>query len=405
MHTNAQGEMGDPTEYIDAAIEVANQKNAAGSQQVAASAWYPVGPNAVPGNLTGYMQNGIGRINCITFHPTNASTYYVGVAQGGLWKTTNNGASWTPLTDNLPITRISDIALDPADPNNTIYISVCDFEYIGFGLYLNGRKRNTHYGLGVYKSTDGGLTWNPTGLTFQLTQGEASLIRKIIIDPANSNNILACGVTGMYRSTDAGATWTNVNTGLFWDMVQSPSTPNTIFAATGWVMNSNDGSAGILKSTDFGATWTTLPTGIPATGLVQRVKLGMSAANPLYIYALTVDTQSGLYGIYKSVNGGTSWTFINPGLNILEAGDGTNGGGQGTYDLGFLVSPSNANVLFTGGVNLWGSSDGGVTFNPASHWTLYYGPTLHGDIHFIASHPITGNIFVCSDGGVFYNSN
>ncbi|MDQ3110968.1 MAG: T9SS type A sorting domain-containing protein, partial [Bacteroidota bacterium] len=262
-----------------------------------------------------------------------------------------------------------------------------------------------HYGLGVYKTTDGGLTWNPTGLSFQMTQGDGSLISKIIIDPANSNNLLACGVTGMYRSTDAGATWANVNTGLFWDMVQDPSTPNTIYAATGWVMNSNDGSAGILKSTNFGVTWTTLTTGIPATGLVQRVKLAMSAANPNYIYALTVNTQSGLYGIYKSTNAGTTWSFITPALNVLESGDGTNGGGQGTYDLGFMVSPTNVNVLYTGGINLWGSSDGGVTFNPASHWTLNYGPTLHGDIHFIAPNPVTGNIFVCSDGGVYYTAN
>lgn len=410
MHTNAQGELGDPTEYLNAAIDVANQKNPANqrgpaAQQMAASAWFPVGPNAVPNNLTGYMENGIGRINCIAFHPSNANTYYVGVAQGGLWKTTNNGSSWTPLTDNLPITRISDIVIDPADPNNTMYISVCDFEYIGFGLYLNGRKRNTHYGLGVYKTTDGGLTWNPTGLTFQLTQGDASLIRKIVIDPTNSNNLLACGVTGMYRSTDAGATWTNVNNGLFWDMVRDPVTPNTIYAATGWVLNSNDGSAGILKSTDFGQTWTTLPTGIPATGSVQRIILAVAPSDPNYVYALSVDTQSGLYGIYKSTNAGASWNFINPSLNILEAGDGSNGGGQGTYDCGFMVNPTNRNVLYTGGINLWGSSDGGNTFNPASHWTLSYGPTLHGDIHYIAANPVNGNIFVCSDGGVYYTTN
>lgn len=405
MHTDAQGEIADPTDYINAAIDVANQKQAAGSARMASSAWYPVGPNAVPGNLTGYMENGIGRINCIAFHPTNANTYFVGVAQGGVWKTTNNGASWTPLTDNLPITRISDICIDPNDPDNTMYISVCDYEYIGFGLFLNGRKRNTHYGLGVYKTTDGGLTWNPTGLTFQLTQGDASLIRKIIIDPTNSNNLLACGVSGMYRSTDGGATWTIVQTGLFWDMLQDPSASNTLYAATGWVMNANAGSAGIYKSTNFGLTWTQLTTGIPTTGSVQRVKLAISASDPNYIYAVTVDVQSGLYGIYKSTNAGASWNFINGAVNFLEAGDGTNPGGQGTYDLGFMVNPSNRNVLYVGGVNLWGSSDGGTTFNPASHWTLSYGPTIHGDIHFIAPHPLTGNIFVCSDGGVYRTTN
>ena len=81
---------------------------------------------------------------------------------------------------------MSDISIDPSNPN-TIYISVCDFEYIGVSLFLNGRKRHTHYGLGVYKSTDGGTSWAATGLTFQLTNGDASLIRKILVNPTNSN--------------------------------------------------------------------------------------------------------------------------------------------------------------------------------------------------------------------------
>lgn len=405
MHTNAKGERADATEYIQAAVDAAAAKQANASSRMASSAWYPVGPNYIPGNLTGYMENGIGRINCIAFHPTDPNTYFVGVAQGGVWKTTNNGASWTPLTDKLPILRISDIVIDPADPDSTMYISVCDFEYIGFGLYLNGRKRNTHYGLGVYKTTDGGQTWQPTGLSFLMTDGDGSLIRKIIIDPNNSNNLLACGVSGMYRSTDAGASWTQMNNGLFWDMQQDPATPNTIYAATGWVLNSNDGSAGIWKSTDFGLNWTQLSTGIPATGSVQRIRLEIAPSDPNYIYALAVDAQSGLYGIYKSTNAGSTWTFSNPGVNILEWNDGSSSGGQGTYDLGFAINATNRNVLYVGGINLWGSSDGGATWDPASHWTLYYGATIHGDIHFIERNPLSGNIFVCSDGGIYRTSN
>ena len=320
MHTDARGERTDASDYIRAAVAAAAARQASASSRMASAGWYPVGPNVIPNNLTGYMENGIGRINCIEFHPTDPNTYYVGVAQGGVWKTTNNGASWTPLTDNLPIDRISDITIDPSDPDSTMYISVCDFEYIGFGLYLNGRKRNTHYGLGVYKTTDAGQTWQPTGLTFLLTDGDASLIREIIVDPNNSNNVLACGVSGMYRSTDAGASWTQVNNGLFWDMQQVPSSPNTIYATTGWVMTSNDGAAGIWKSTDFGATWTQLSTGIPATGSVQRIRLEIAPSDPNYVYALAVDTQSGLYGIYKSTNAGATWTFNNPGVAPPERG-------------------------------------------------------------------------------------
>ncbi|MCK6640778.1 MAG: T9SS type A sorting domain-containing protein [Bacteroidia bacterium] len=401
MHTDGSGEPGDASEYFTAATESARQRQPSDPNQVAFNAWYPVGPDYIPANLTGYMENGIGRINCIAFHPTDVNTYYIGVAQGGMWKTTNNGATWTPMTDQLPITRISDIAIDPNDPDSTMYISVCDFEYIGFGLFLNGRKRNTHYGVGVYKTTDAGQTWQSTGLTFNMTDEDASLICKIIVNPSNSNEVLACGVSGMYRSTDAGATWTNMNSGLFWDMIPVPGSPNTIYAATGWVATSNMGSAGVWKSTNFGQTWSLLTTGIPATGTVQRVKLMMAPSDVNYIYAITVNLQSGLYGIYKTTNAGNNWNYLSPNPNVLDGGDGSSSGGQGTYDIGACVSPTNRDQIFIGGVNLYGSSNGGTSFQPASHWTLNYGPTAHGDIHYLAVQPVSNQYFMCSDGGVY----
>jgi len=346
----------------------------------------------------------MGRINCMAFDPTNSSTYFVGVAQGGLWKTTNNGQTWIPLTDNLPITRISDIVIDPNNIN-TMYISVCDFEYLGVALNLNGRKRNTHYGLGVYKTIDGGATWQPTGLSFQLTNGDASLIRKLFIAQSNSNQLVACGANGMYTSIDAGNTWTKRLDSLFWDMVQDPVNPNTLYAATGWVLNANDGNAAIYKSTDFGVTWVMLSTGIPSTGSVQRIKLAIAPSDHNYVYAIAVNNDQGLYGFYKTTNAGTSWTYIPPLLNVLEGNEGNNTGGQGNYDLALYVDNADRDIVFTGGVNIWGSIDGAQTFNPVSHWTLNYGPTLHGDIHSIYRQPLTGNIFVCSDGGLYRTSN
>lgn len=403
LHTNAKGEPAGFDEYINATIAMANYKQQQ-TQANASASWSPFGPNVLPNNLTGYMENGIGRINCITFHPTNPNTFFVGVAQGGVWKTTNNGVSWTPLTDNLPITRISDITINPTNPNE-MYISVCDFEYIGISLHLNGRKRNTHYGLGVYKTTDGGLTWNPTGLTYNLTNGDASLIRKVLINPANTNDLVACGVSGMYKSTNGGTTWVKKLDSLFWDMHQDPSNPAVLYASTGWIMTSNIGNAGVYKSTDFGNTWTMLTTNMPLTNNIQRVKLAIAPSNTNYVYALCVDVNGGLFGIYKSINAGLSWTFISPTNNILEGGTGGNTGGQGNYDLGFIVDFSDPNKVYTGGVNLWGSIDGANTFNPISHWTTQYGPTLHGDIHFINRNPFTGNYFVCSDGGVYQTTN
>lgn len=397
LHTNSRGEPDGVEEYINAAFERAQMPSSKGT---ASGVWSPFGTSTVPTNSLGYAPNGIGRINCVAFHPTDTNTYYVGVAQGGLWKTTNGGQSYTPLTDNLPITRISDIAIDPNNPN-TLYISVCDFEYIGFGIYTTGRKRHTHFGIGVFKSTDGGTSWAPTGLSFQQTQGDASLIRKIIVNPANSSQILACGVTGIYKSLNAGQNWSKTSDSLFWDMAITPGNPNIVYAASGWVMSSNIGSAGIWKSTDFGQTWSLLNTGIAARNSVQRIRLAIAPTNTNYVYAIACDMQAGLEGIYLSTNAGSSWTALPYSVNLLEYGQGQGSGGQGTYDLALCVSDTNESVFYTGGINLWGSQDAGQTYNPISHWTYGFGlNTIHADIHSIDKQPGTKNYFVCSDGGL-----
>jgi len=400
LHTNGIGEPGDPAIYIDASVTASTLKRNLKSTEFQVAAWSPVGPFAVPGNNTGYMENGIGRINCIAFHPTNPDLYYVGVAQGGIWKTTNNGVSWTPISDGLPILRISDICLDPNDPN-TLYASVCDFAYIDIALSIDGRKRNTHYGLGVYKTSDGGANWQPTGLSFQQTDGDASLIRKVIVNPANSQQLVACGVTGIYTSADAGTSWVHVQDSLIWDMVQDPVEPDVLYAASGWLASSDIGYAAIYKSLDFGANWTLLNTGIPGTDSVQRIRIAIAPSDHNCIYAMCVDAYDGSYGLYKSLDAGQNWTFSDPGVNMLDGGDGSGVGGQGTYDLGFAVNAVNKDILYVGGVNMWASLDGGQSFNPVSYWTLYYGPTIHADVHFIETQPGTGNIFVCNDGGLY----
>jgi len=361
------------------------------------SGWIPVGPTQ---RADASLTKGMGRINCIAFHPTDANTYWVGVAQGGVWKTTNSGQTWTPLTDDLPILRISDIAIDPNNPDN-MYISVGDYAYVDVALSLDDRKRHSHYGIGVYKSNNGGASWTPTGLTYQLTQLDGSLMRRVYVDPTNSSKLVAAGIGGVWTSADAGTNWTQTSDSMIRDLKMDPNNSNVLYAATAYLGNSMTGSAGIMKSTDFGATWTLLNTGIPPVGSIIRLEMAIAPTNSNHIYAVASDVQSGFYGIYSSIDGGITWTFSTAGgINILDWGDGTSVGGQGRYDLTILVDPVDDNKIYVGGVNLWGSTDGGATFNGMSLWYDGYGDGIHADQHQLKHNPLDGKFYLCNDGGL-----
>ncbi len=364
--------------------------------------WIPVGPT---GRADQSLTKGMGRINCISFHPTDASTYWVGVAQGGVWKTSDDGQNWTPLTDDLPILRINDIAVDPNNPDN-IYICVGDYGYIDVSLSLDDRKRHTHYGLGVYRTTDGGLTWNPTNLTYQLEELDGSLMRRVFIDPTNSNKLVAAGTSGIWTSADAGASWTMTNDSLIWDIEADPNNLNTLYATAGYFDRANIGSAGIMKSIDFGQTWSWLTTGIPLTGSVTRIEVAVAPSNSNHVYALAADTDGGFYGLYSSLDAGTTWSYSDAGgKNILHWYEGAGSGGQGTYDLSILVDPADENTIYTGGVNIWGSNDGGSTFDGVSLWYDAYGPGLHADQHQFRHNPLNNKFYVCNDGGLVRTDN
>ncbi len=398
MHTGGYGHLTNPDEYHLALLQAAEQKRVARSL-FTNDKWLSIGPDQRPQPDDPTMQNGMGRVNCIAFHPTDSSTYYVGVAQGGLWKTTDDGAHWKPLTDQLPIIRISDIAIDPNNPN-TIYIALGDYEYIQFGMLEYGRKRNTYFGIGIYKSTDGGNSWAATGLGRSLTQGEASLICKIIVHPTNGDIVIAAGTTGFYYSSDAGAKWLQRDSSLAWDLQLDPTNPNVVYATSGHLMRSGIGQASIMKSTDFGYSWTRLNTGIPPRDSVERIKIAISPSDPRVIYAACTDRFYGLHGVYRSTNAGSSWTKRFDSLNVLEWQEGKSAGGQGSYDLSLQVHATNSDEVYIGGINVWGTKDGGLSFYPATYWIGYFGESAHADHHLMSYRPLTGHYYLCNDGGV-----
>lgn len=374
-----------------------NQNNA--SKQ---SGWLPFGPNVLPPAIDEISSHGMGRINCVTFHPTDSNIIYVGVAQGGIWKSINGGLSWTPITDQLPITRISDIAIDPNNPN-VIYASVGDYAYLGVALETDGRKRHTHYGIGVYKSIDGGNTWAATGLSLAQNNLDASLIRRVFVNPFNSQELVAAGIEGIWKSYDAGSTWTKKSSLLIWDIERAAASSTQIYASTGFVNSLNRGSAGIIKSSNFGETWTSLSTGIPATA-VQRVELAISPADTDQIFAITCGLNRGFEGFYVSKNAGATWTKTyesTTGINLLGWDNSIGGGGQGTYDLAIVCDAQDPDKVYVGGINMWGTDDGGYTWDGMSYWLPYYGEYLHADQHQFAYNPLNETYYVANDGGLY----
>lgn len=341
------------------------------------SNWKALGPFAPP---TGGGE--AGRVNCIAYHPTNASIIYAGSPGGGLWVTTNGGGTWGPLTDNLPDIGVSDIVVDYSNPS-TIYIATGD----GDG--------NDTYTIGILKSTDGGATFNTTGLTWPVTMNR--LISKILINPLNPNSLFAATSYGILKTTDAGATWHNLTFDFTRDICFKPGDTTIMYAATKNLF---------YKSIDGGAHFSF--KNLPITGYaVSRIEIGVTPANPNYVYILTGNNADQSFGgIYRSTDAGETFTTRTTTPNILDwSTDGSGTGGQAWYDLSLAVSKTNAEEVYTGGVNIWKSTNGGTSLSIVAHW---YGannkPYVHADVHCLRFSP-SNVLYAGTDGGVSNTSN
>jgi hypothetical protein len=345
--------------------------------------WTALGPLNYTNGNSGY-NGGLGRVNVVAFHPSNANIIYIGVPAGGVWKTTDGGATWSPMSDALASIGVSGIAVDHANPN-TVYILTGD-----------GDGADT-YSIGVMKSTDGGATWSTTGLTWGVT----NFVRgyKLLMHPTNSNIMLAVTNAGIYRTNDGWSTWTNVQGGSFRDIEFKPGSPSTVYAVS---------TNTFYRSTDTGATWSVTGTGLPANE--NRIALAVTPANSNYVYYLAGPggaTGSGTFrGLYRSTDSGSTFSTMSTTPNIL--GSDVNGGGTGDqswYDLALAVNPSDANNTITGGVNVWRSTNGGSSHTLSAYW---YSPGasqyVHADIHDLAYNPLDNKLYCGSDGGISVSS-
>lgn len=357
----------------------ANAQRQNNSTQATAT-WQYIGPaSGVP---TG---GGAGRLCFITFDPTTPSTMWVGSPSGGLWKSTNSGASWTVVNDLLANLGAAHLAIDPTN-SNIMYLCTGD---------RDGGDNNS---IGVLKTTDGGLTWNVTGLIYNVSAGNTA--NCVLIDPTNTQVLYAATGQGVYKSVDAGVNWLNVKPGSFKDIKFKPGDHNTIYAA---------GST-ITRSTNAGVTWSAISLPSP-NAAIGRVAIAVTPADPNAVYALAGEGAAANYGFggfYKSTNSGATFTKVCSSPNILGWNTtGTDVGGQAWYDLVVAANPTNANEVICGGVNTWRSTNGGTNFSLYTHWTGGGGkPYVHADCHAIEYLPGTAStIYIGCDGGLWKTTN
>jgi len=339
-----------------------------------------------------------GRVTDVVGDPANASKFYVGSASGGVWKTTDAGATFTPIFDGQGTLAIGALALDPRDSN---------ILYVGTGEANPGGGSVTQPGDGVWKTTDGGATWQHLGLDQTIEIG------RIVIDPKNPNNVFVAAMgnlfthnidRGVYRSQDGGVTWTKV---LFVsdaagaiDLAIDPVTPSRVFAAT-WERQRTPSAriyggpgSGLWRSTDGGTTWTALAGGLPASSTQpSRIGVVVAPSSPSTVYAIySRKADFSLEGVFRSTDNGTTWTrqTVTNLASII--------GAQGYWSGRMFVHPTNPNDLWVDGVGLAHSTNGGASFTSVGG--------LHADQHaqwFSPANPAV--ILKGNDGGVYRSTN
>ena len=334
------------------------------------SLWKNIGPFSHTGN--GSWSPGQGRINVIAEDPTSPSTLYVGAPNGGLWVSKDDGANWSPLTDQLPRIGVGAIAIDPKN-TKTIYLGMGDDE------------ASDCPSIGVMKSTDGGLSWNTTGLSFTATGGTNYKVTDIIIDPNNSSILWASTSDGLYKTTDAGATWKKPLTGNIKAICLKPGSSTTLYAVT---------TNKFYRSTDAGETYTAITSGLPTSA--GRFAIDVTPANAEYVYLLASTTSNAYQGVYRSTNGGTSFTAMNTSTDVFE-------NTQSWYTMPIGVSATNENEVYVGCLNVWKSTNGGAAFTRVNNWSTVNTTYTHADIHYIRFYK--GRAYVGSDGGIYRSTN
>ncbi len=325
-----------------------------------------------------------GRISDLAVYEANPAIWYVGTAHGGVWKTTSNGATFTPLLQDRGLLSIGDVAVSQSNP---------DIVWVGTGESNN--RQSTSWGDGVWKSTDGGKTFANVGLK------DSKHINRIILDPSNTEVALVAatgplfgpgGERGVYKTTDGGKSWKLVlkgdqDTGAN-DIAQSFTDPKTLYASlyqrrrTACCMNGGGPGSALYKSTDGGDTWTRITGGGFPGGSLGRIAVDVFRGNANTVYA-SVEGNTEANGLFRSNDGGATWTKAS-GANPRPM-----------YFSQVRIDPKNPERVYMGGVKMQLTIDGGKTF--ATDASL----VIHDDIHAIWLDPANpDHVLIGGDGGL-----
>lgn len=324
------------------------------------------------------------RISAVAGIAGDADTYYVGAASGGVWKTTDGGLSWRPVSDSMSAAAIGSLAVAPSDPAMV---------WAGTGEAWAIRDIDV-MGDGIYKSVDAGRTWTNMGL------GETGRIGRVIVHPTNPDIVFACALgrttgpqqeRGVYRTLDGGRNWERVlfvdeNTGCS-GLSMDPHNPRVLFAGSWqvemhtWAMLSGGPGSGVYTSRDGGATWTRIEgRGLPRPP-VGKIDVAVAPTDPTRVYALIQTKDQG--SLWRSDDGGGSWRVVNWQRGLI---------GRAGYYIRLAVSPTNADEILVANSSFWQSVDGGETFREVP-WG--------GDTHDIWIDPHNPDRFaITDDGGV-----
>jgi photosystem II stability/assembly factor-like uncharacterized protein len=332
-----------------------------------------------------------GRINDLESHPTNPRILYAGTAGGGVWKSNDGGATFAPIFDEH-VQSIGVVTLDPTNPDQNIWV----------GTGETWTRNSVSIGDGLFKSTDGGSNFKEVA-GFE----NSERITSVVINPKNNQEIYV-GVLGalwgdsedrgVYKTTDGGTTWNKIlyvgpATGAS-DVIMDPTNPNILYASmwefrrSGWGFSSGGINSALYKSADGGTTWNKIHTGFPS-GKLGRIAIAVAPSDANILYAVLETEEKSKNGLWKSTNAGQSWEHLNNDFGLVV---------RPFYFSRIVIDPKNPDIVLKGGLNGSISRDGGKTFKDLGR--------MHSDIHDLAFHINDSDmIFSGTDGGVYRSWN